>query len=51
MCIRDSYGTAVLHPEKSVDAEFKDTFQRIAKNTNRFVTLLLLCMARNPLCC
>lgn len=24
------------HPEKSVDAEFKDTFQRIAKNTNRF---------------
>ena len=31
-----TYGTAVLHPEKSVDAEFKDTFQRIAKNTNRF---------------
>ena len=26
----------MLHPEKSVDAEFKDTFQRIAKNTNRF---------------
>ena len=22
-----TYGTAVLHPEKSVDAEFKDTFQ------------------------
>ena len=32
----DTYGTAVLHPEKSVDAEFKDTLQRIAKNTNRF---------------
>ncbi len=31
-----TYGTAVLHPEKSADAEFKDTFQRIAKNTNRF---------------
>ena len=31
-----TYGTAVLHPEKSADAEFKDTLQRIAKNTNRF---------------
>lgn len=31
-----SYGTAVLHPEDSADAGFKDTFQRIAQNTNRF---------------
>lgn len=31
-----TYGTAVLHPEKSADAGFKDTFQRIEKNTNRF---------------
>ncbi|MEG2037193.1 MAG: hypothetical protein RRZ93_04320 [Ruthenibacterium sp.] len=31
-----SYGTAVLHPEKSADAGFRDTLSRIAQNTNRF---------------
>lgn len=33
-----TYGTAVLHPEKSVDAEFKDTFQRIAKTRTALST-------------
>lgn len=31
-----TYGTAVLHPEKSDDAGFQDTLARIAQNTNRF---------------
>lgn len=31
-----SYGSAVLYPEQSADAGFRDTYERIRKKTNRF---------------
>lgn len=31
-----TYGSAVLHPEQSLDADFADTFDRIEKKTSRF---------------